>query len=182
MRRLAGGHSYPPSFIENRLRFSPFIKEVMTLGDETRPFVGTLINIDATTVEKWAEQNRISFSTFADLSQNARVRELIAGEIRTVNALLPPQSRVLRFVNFPKELDPDEDELTRTRKLRRKFLEEKYASFIEAIYDGTGAFTAEIPVRYQDGRTGVMRAAVHANDVAAAPVAREICRKEALNG
>jgi len=188
MRRLAGGHSYPPSFIENRLRFSPFIKEVMTIGDETRPFVSTLINIDSTTVEKWAEQNRISFSTFADLSQNERVRELIAAEIGAVNALLPPQSRVLRFVNFPKELDPDEDELTRTRKLRRKFLEEKYASFIEAIYDGTGAFTAEIPIRYQDGRTSVMRAMVHANDVPAAkatpsPAQQSNRRMEgALNG
>lgn len=169
MKRLSGGHSYPPSFIENRLRFSPFVKEVMTLGDEARPFVGALINIDPSTVEKWAEQNRISFSTFADLSQNERVRELIAGEIRSVNALLPAGSRVLRFINFPKELDPDEDELTRTRKLRRKFLEQKYASFIEAIYGGIEELTAEIPVRYQDGRTGVLKARVFANDVSDNP-------------
>lgn len=169
MRRLAGGHSYPPSFIENRLRFSPFVKEVMTLGDETRPFVAALVNIDPSTVEKWAEQNRISFSTFADLSQNERVRALVAGEIRAVNALLPRGSQVLRFINFPKELDPDEDELTRTRKLRRTFLEEKYASFVEAIYSGASELTAEIPVRYQDGRSGVLRARVFATDVAEAP-------------
>ncbi|WP_205042275.1 AMP-dependent synthetase/ligase [Rhodoligotrophos defluvii] len=170
VRRLASGHSYPPSFIENRLRFSPFVKEVMTLGDETRPFVGALVNIDAVTVGKWAEQNRISFSTFADLSQNERVRALIAEEIRKVNGLLPKGSQVERFINFPKELDPDEDELTRTRKLRRKFLEEKYADFIEAIYRGASELTAEIPVRYQDGRTGVLKARVFANDVTAPQV------------
>lgn len=169
MRHLASGHSYPPSFIENRLRFSPFIKEVMTLGDETKPFVAALVNIDPSTVEKWAEQHRISFSTFADLSQNERVRELVAQEIRDVNALLPEGSRVRRFINFPKELDPDEDELTRTRKLRRKFLEDKYASFVEAIYGGLKELNTKIPVRYQDGRSGILSAHIFANDVAEVP-------------
>ncbi len=169
MRRLANGHRYPPSFIENRLRFSPFIKEAMTLGDETKPFVAALINIDATTLGRWAEQQGVAFTTFADLSQNERIRDLIRRELETVNQLLPQGSQIMRFVNFPKELDPDEDELTRTRKLRRKHLEQKYANFIAAIYDGRSDVEAEIPIKYQDGRVGRLTALVRVNDVAQAP-------------
>lgn len=167
MRRLSTGHRYPPSFIENRLRFSPFIKEVMTLGDETRPFVAALINVDAITLGRWAEQRSIAFTTFADLSQNERIRALIRDELRALNNLLPQGSQILRFVNFPKELDPDEDELTRTRKLRRKHLEQKYADFIAAIYDGRASVEADIPIRYQDGRVGRLAATVFVNDVVA---------------
>lgn len=165
MRELAGGHRYPPQFIENRLRFSPFIRDAMTLGDSTRPFVAALINIDATTLGRWAEQRGIPYTTFTDLSQNEHVRALIRDELAAVNALLPARSRVLRFMNFPKELDPDEDELTRTRKLRRKHLEGKYASFIEAIYGGQTRLTTEIAVTYQDGRRGAMNVTVFADDV-----------------
>jgi long-chain acyl-CoA synthetase len=143
----------------------------MTLGDDTKPFVAALININAVTLGRWAEQNGVAFTTFADLSQNARILELIARELRHVNALLPEGSRIRRFVDFPKELDPDEDELTRTRKLRRKYLEQKYASFIDAIYGGKSQVTAEIPVKYQDGRIGRLNAVVQVVDVEpAAPV------------
>lgn len=167
MRRLSTGHSFPPQFIENRLRFSPFIKDAMTLGDDTKPFVAALININANTLGRWAEQNGVAFTTFADLSQNPRIRELIRKELEHVNALLPEGAHIRRFINFPKELDPDEDELTRTRKLRRKYLEEKYATFISAIYGGASQATADIPVKYQDGRVGRLNAVVHVMDVGA---------------
>lgn len=167
MRELSNGHRYPPQFIENRLRFSPFVKDAMTLGDPAKPWVAAFINIDATTLGRWAEQNGISYSTFADLSQNKSVRELIRREIAEVNRLLPADSRVRRFVNLPKELDADEDELTRSRKLRRGYLEQKYVAFIEAIYGGRERFDAQVPVRYQDGRTGMLMAQVHVNDVEA---------------
>jgi|WetSurMetagenome_2_1015567.scaffolds.fasta_scaffold33955_2 long-chain acyl-CoA synthetase len=161
MRKLSTGHSYPPQFIENRLRFSPFIKEVMTLGDEAKPFVSAFINIDSGTVGSWAEQRRVGYTTFTDLSQNPRVLELIRGEIAKVNYFLPEGSKVRRFLNLPKELDPDEDELTRSRKIRRGFLEKKYAEFIGAIYEGKAELNARVPVKYQDGRTGVLNAIVH---------------------
>ena len=164
MRKLAGGHSYPPQFIENRLRFSPFIKEVMTLGDEAKPFVSAMINIDMGTVGPWAEQNSIGYTTFTDLSQNERVRELIRSEVGKVNYFLPEGSKVKRFFNLPKELDPDEDELTRSRKIRRTFLEEKYVDFITTVYDGLERFEAKVPVKYQDGRTGVLNATVFVVD------------------
>ncbi len=160
MRRLATGHSYPPQFMETRLRFSPFIKDVMTVGDATRTFVGALVNIDGEVVGRWAEERRLGFSTFTDLSQKPEIRTLIRDEIRRINALLPEHGRLRRFVNLPKDLDPDEGELTRTRKLRRDFLEERYRDLIAAIYDGRDRVDAEIPVRYQDGRRGVLRAEV----------------------
>ncbi len=165
MRRLANGHSYPPQFIETRLRYSPFIKDLMTLGDETRDFVSALINIDMEVLGRWAEENKISFSTYTDLSQKPEILELIKGEVARINALLPEGSRVARFANFPKELDPDEGELTRSRKLRRAFLEERYSTIIEAIYAGDDKADLEIAVTYQDGREGVLKATVHVSDV-----------------
>ncbi len=177
MRRLSTGHRYPPSFIENRLRFSPFIKDAMTLGDETRPFVAALVNVDASTLGRWAEQHGVAFTTFADLSQNERIRELIGDELGAVNRLLPEGSQILRFVNFPKELDPDEDELTRTRKLRRKHLEQKYADFIAAIYDGRSSVQADIPVKYQDGRIGRLIATVHVSDVVESQPGAQVLNK-----
>ena len=165
MRQLATGHRYPPQFIENRLRFSPFIKDAMTLGDQERPFVAAFINIDANTLGRWAEQRGIGYTTFTDLSQNPRIRDQIRREVQQVNELLPPGSRVKRFVNLPKELDPDEDELTRSRKLRRAHLEGKYAPFIAAIYGGQREYSAEVPIKYQDGRIGLLTAAVCVNDI-----------------
>ena len=165
MRELSTGYLYPPQFIETRLRFSPFIKNAMTLGDKGKSFVGAFIDIDATTLGTWAEKRGVSYSTFADLSQNEKMRELIKGEIEKVNRLLPEGSKVKRFINLPKELDPDEDELTRSRKIRRKFLEEKYTSFISCMYQGVNEFKAEVPVKYQDGRTGVLNATVHINNL-----------------
>jgi len=165
MRKLSTDHSYPPQFIENRLRFSPFIKEVMTLGDEKKPFVSAMINIDMGTVGLWAEQRSIGYTTFTDLSQNPRVRDLIRREVAKVNYFLPEGSKVIRFFNLPKELDPDEDELTRSRKIRRGFLEQKYADFIAATYEGKKEFQARVPVRYQDGRVGTLNATVYINDL-----------------
>jgi long-chain acyl-CoA synthetase len=125
--------------------------------------VAAFINIDPSTLGRWAEQRGIGYTSFTDLSQNAAIRELIGQELRAVNDLLPESSRVRRFINLPKELDPDEDELTRSRKLRRKHLEQKYSAFVDAIYSGAREFNASVPIKYQDGRTGTLNAAVHVN-------------------
>ncbi|MCM3562757.1 AMP-dependent synthetase/ligase [Hydrogenophaga intermedia] len=167
--KLANGHSYPPQFIETRLRFSPFIKDVMVLGDASRPWVGALINIDMAVASRWAEERRIAFSTFTDLSQRPEILGLVRDEIRRINTLLPPASRVVRFANFPKELDADEGELTRTRKLRREFLEHRYRPLIEGLYAGAAEIDCSIPVTYQDGRQGVLRARVAVTDIESGP-------------
>jgi long-chain acyl-CoA synthetase len=138
---------------------------MMTLGDEARDFVSALINIDMDVLSRWAEEHNIGFSTYTDLSQKPPVLELIRKEISRINSLLPEGSRVVRFANFPKELDPDEGELTRSRKLRRSFLEQRYSDLIDAIYSGAPEADLEIAVTYQDGRMGVFGARVKITDV-----------------
>lgn len=165
MRSLSTGARFPPQFIETRLRFSPFIKDAMCLGDETKPFVAALINIDSETVGRWAEQRGIAYATFPDLSQKAEVRELIRQEILKVNRDLGDEAKVKRFANLPKELDPDEAELTRTRKLRRSFLEERYSGLIEAIYQQKAEYVTEVPVKYRDGRVGKVTTATKIMDI-----------------
>lgn len=166
LRRLRSGETFPPQFVETRLRFSPFIKDIMTVGDQTRDYVAALINIDMGVVSRWAEERTLSFSTFTDLSQKPEVGELLRTEIERVNRFLPEHARVRRFANFPKELDPDEGELTRSRKLRREFLEARYAALIDGLYEPQAqAVDLAIAVTYQDGRQGELRAQVHVHSV-----------------
>lgn len=167
LKQLSTGHHFPPQFIETRLRFSPFIKDAMVLGDKDKAFVATLVNIDAETVGRWAERQGIAYTTFPDLSQKPEVCDLIEKELERVNLVLDAPSQVKRFVNLPKEFDPDEAELTRTRKLRRGFLEERYGDLIKAIYSGEDTFVAEVPVKYRDGRTGVVKTSTRLNNILA---------------
>lgn len=160
MSRLTGGQTYPKQFIEIRLRFSPYIKEVMAVGDERHGFVTALINIDGEVFARWAERKGLSFTTFTDLSQRPEVLARVGEEIARVNRALPEHARVLRFANLPKELDADEGELTRTRKLKREFIEERYRPLIDAMYGPADQVALEVPVRYQDGRSSVLRAEV----------------------
>ncbi len=165
LRRMRSGDSFPPQYIETRLRFSPFIKDILTLGDESRDYVAALINIDMEVLSRWAEERNITYSTFTDLSQKPEVAALICEDIRRVNRFLPEHARVRRFANFPKELDPDEGELTRTRKLRREFITERYRQLVEELYQGSNTTALNIPITYQDGRKGVLAATVRINDV-----------------
>jgi long-chain acyl-CoA synthetase len=160
MSRLLGGHAFSKQFIEVRLRFSPYIREVMVVGDATRERVTALVNIDGDVFGRWAERKGVSFTTFTDLSQRPEVLAQVAAEIAQVNRTLPEAARIVHFVNLPKELDADEGELTRTRKLKRDFIEQRYGVLIEAMYTTQAKTAIEIPIRYQDGRSGVLRADV----------------------
>lgn len=160
MSSLKGGHLFSKQFIEVRLRFSPYIREVMVVGDPTRERVTALVNIDGDVFGRWAERNGVSFTTFTDLSQRPEVLAQVAKEIALVNRTLPEAARLTHFVNLPKELDADEGELTRTRKLKRDFIEQRYGGLIEAMYADQPGTAIEIPIRYQDGRAGVLRADV----------------------
>ncbi|RYX95462.1 MAG: long-chain fatty acid--CoA ligase [Comamonadaceae bacterium] len=163
MAELATGEKYPKQYIEIRLRFSPYIKEVLVIGDTRHGFVTALVNIDDVVFSRWAEQRNIGFTTFADLSQKPEIVAQVAREIEQVNSRLPGNAKVLRFANLPKPLDADEGELTRTRKLKREFIEERYKSLIDGMYGANGlvdAVDVAIPVTYQDGRSGVLKATV----------------------
>ncbi len=164
LRSLAGGERYPPQFIENNLRASPFIKDAMVIGDESRPFVTALINIDSGIAGRFAERRGLAFGTFTELSQLEPICEQIGQEVRRINALLSPGARLRRFATLPKELDPDEAELTRSRKLRRDRIEDSYRDIVEALYDGARTCQATVRVRYQDGQVRELAAAVAIND------------------
>ena len=156
LRSLGDGRKFSPQYPEVRLRFSPYIKEVLVVGDETHRDPCCLINIDLDNVGRWAEGNRIAYTTFADLSQKKEVIELIRGEIRNLNKTLPQEARLVRFINMVKEFDADEAELTRTRKLRRSFLEEKYRDIIEGLYSGQEEVEVSTSIEYRDGRKGTL--------------------------
>jgi long-chain acyl-CoA synthetase len=160
MSRLANGTAFSKQFIEVRLRFSPYIREVLVIGDPARPYVAALVNIDGDVFARWAEHHGVGFTTFTDLSQQPEVLRQVQREIESVNRHLPEAARVRRFANLPKELDADEGELTRTRKLKREFVEQRYAMLIDGLYRRVEVVAVQIPVRYQDGRTGVLRADV----------------------
>jgi len=156
MGELASGVKYAPQYIEGRLRFSPYIKDAMVVGGKDKAFVTAIVNMDFTMVGKWAERNRIAYTTFVDLSQKDQVAELIRKDMARVNSYLPEQSRVKKFVLLHKEFDADEGELTRTRKLRRDFVEQRYKDLIGAMYDGRSEVAVDAAVTYRDGRTGVV--------------------------
>jgi long-chain acyl-CoA synthetase len=168
LRKLMGGQAYPPQFIENHLRASHLIRDAIVIGDETRPCVVALINIDAEIAGRFAELNGFSFGTFPELSQLPAIREEIAGAISKVNRLVDAGARVVAFANLPKELDADEAELTRSRKLRREHIHARYSAMIEALYRGDASVIAEIEVKYQDATTAMMRAEVTLNRIAGA--------------
>lgn len=163
LRQLEDGTKYAPQYIETSLKFSPYIRDAIALGDESRAFVSAIVNIDFEIVRDWAERMGISYTTFADLSQKPRVCELIREEVKRVNRTLSHGTTVRRFINLAKELDPDEAELTRTKKLRRNFVEERYKELIEALYSGQPEVTIEAPVVYRDGRRGLSQVVVKVN-------------------
>jgi long-chain acyl-CoA synthetase len=154
MLTLANGEKFSPQFIEGRLKFSPYIRDVMAIGGQDRQFVTALIIIDFENVGNWAENNRIGYTTFVDLSQRAQVYDLVQRAVTQVNESLPAAARIRRFVLMHKEFDADEAEMTRSRKLRRGFLYDRYGDIIEAMYDGADHIHVRAPVRYQDGREG----------------------------
>ncbi|MFC2016908.1 AMP-binding protein [Chloroflexota bacterium] len=156
MGELRSGIKYAPQYIEGRLRFSPYIKDAMVIGGKDKEFVSAILNIDFTMVGKWAERNHIPYTTFVDLSQKNEVADLVQKDLARVNSYLPEQSRVRNFVLLHKEFDPDEAELTRTRKLRRDFMEERYKDLIEAMYKDGEQVTVKAPVTYRDGRKGIV--------------------------
>jgi long-chain acyl-CoA synthetase len=167
--RLADGTLFAPKYLENKLKFSPYIKEAVTLGPG-RPYVGALINIDLGAVGNWAERRGIAYTSYTDLSQKPEVYELIQQEVVRVNrSLLEDEvlrgAQIRKFLILHKELDPDDEEITRTRKVRRGYIAQKYAALIEALYGDRDRVAVEAQVTYEDGRTGLIRADVAIRDI-----------------
>ena len=150
---LLDGAVFAPQYIENRLKFSPYIKEAVAAGHE-RPYVVAMINIDLEVIGNWAERRGIPYSGYADLAQTLEVYDVIRHEIQRVNASLNAPLRIQKFVLLHKELDPDDAEITRTRKLRRRFVYDKYQEIFDAMYaEGVPEVKVRATVTYEDGRT-----------------------------
>ncbi|MCJ7683757.1 MAG: AMP-binding protein [Desulfobacteraceae bacterium] len=162
--KLIDGSKFSPQLIENKLRFSPYIVDAVVIGQE-RPFITAMIAIDMSNVGKWAENNQIPYTTFTDISQKEETYDLIAVEIAKTNESLPKVAKVKKFVLLYKELDADDDELTRTRKVRRKFVAERYKDLIEALYGEEEELRVEADIRYQDGKGFRMKTIVRVRQV-----------------
>ncbi|MBW1817207.1 MAG: AMP-binding protein [Deltaproteobacteria bacterium] len=163
LKLLAGGKKFSPQYAEVRLRFSPYVKDVIVVGSEDVSFVSALVNIDIENVGRFADAHRINYTTFTDLSQKPEVIELVKEEIAKINRTLPEHARLKRFINLHKELDADEAELTRTQKLRRTFIEDKYQEMIEALHGERDELTVEAQVTYRDVRTGLVKTDIKVN-------------------
>jgi long-chain acyl-CoA synthetase len=162
--RLKGGDAFSPDFIETRLKFSPYIKEAVVFG-EGREWVAGLICIDFGNVGSWAEARMIPYTTYTDLSQDPAVEELILSEVRRINNELPKPMRLRKITLLYKMLDADDEELTRTGKVRRKFVQEKYIDIIEAMYGEKKEIQVTGKVQYRDGHVGTITTNVRILDV-----------------
>jgi long-chain acyl-CoA synthetase len=159
---------FAPNYIENKLKFFPHIKEAVAFG-HGRGMVCAFINIDVGSVGNWAERRGLAYSGYTDLAQKAEVYGLIRECVEQVNAELATEgglaeSQIHRFLILHKELDPDDDELTRTRKVRRGFVAEKYGVLVDALYGGLSSQHIETLVRFEDGRTNMVAADLRIED------------------
>ncbi len=167
--KLSDGALFAPKYIENKLKFFPDIKEVVAFGDQ-RGFVTAMINIDLASVGSWAERNNVSYASYQELAGHPRVYEMIETHVADVNRTLAREpmfarGQIARFLILHKELDADDGELTRTQKVRRSFIAERYAPLIDALYNGAKNADIRTEVTYEDGRKGVLAANVKIVDM-----------------
>jgi long-chain acyl-CoA synthetase len=170
--KLSDGSAFAPQFIENKLKFSPFIREAVAFGDQ-RPFVVAMIAIDMQTVGTWAEKQGLAYTSFMDLSTKPEVAGMIGEAIAKANATLPDVQQVKRYLLLNKELDADDAEMTRTRKVRRRFVAEKYASVIDAFYSGASSADVTMEITFEDGRKSTLNSTIAIHGNAAAEPARK---------
>lgn len=163
---LNDGTQFSPQFLENKIKFSPFLRESVVLGGG-RDYATAILCIDMPIVGHWAETEMITYTTYQDLAAKDEVYALIKEEIAKTNADLPPETQIKRFCLLYKELDPDDGELTRTRKVRRKVINERYGALIEALYSDTCVMNLDTEITYQDGRVREMCGEIRIEDMEA---------------
>ena len=165
LERLDNGSHYAPASIEGKLQFSEYIMYAMVVGGKERGFTSAVITMDFDSIAKWAEEKHLAYNSFVDLSQNDDIAELLRKDIQAVNETLPAGTSLKKFVLLHKQFDPDDAELTRTRKLRRLFLKDSFRELIEAIYEGKNELPVVAQVKYRDGRTGEVKTNIRIRSV-----------------
>ncbi len=165
LQPIAGDKRFSPQYAETRLRFSRYIKDALVVGHADNDFAVGLINIDYDNVGHWAEKNRLVYTTYLDLSQKEGVIQLIRDEVKSINKLLPEHARIQKFINLHKEFDPDEAELTRTRKVRRDFMNVKYEQLVDGLFSTQDQIDIVASVTYRDGTKGELKSSVLVNSI-----------------
>jgi long-chain acyl-CoA synthetase len=176
--RLNGGTMFAPKYIENKLKFYPNIREAVAYGDQ-RDFVCVMLNIDLVAVSSWAERNGVVYASYQELAGHPRVYALLQQHVEEVNRSLAEEkvmagAQVKRFLILHKELDADDGELTRTLKVRRGFIADRYAPLVTALYGGASEVDIATEVTFEDGRKGTIKAQVRIADVKTEPVERPV--------
>jgi long-chain acyl-CoA synthetase len=178
--KMADGSMFAPKYVENKLKFYPSILEAVVFGND-RNNCSAFINIDLAAVGNWAERNNVAYSSYQELAGHPQVLKLIQEHIAETNLSIAQDKmlsgcQVHRFLVLHKELDADDGELTRTRKVRRRIIEEKFSDLIQALYNGSSEISTETEVTYEDGRRGSIKAKLEIRDV---PVIDKVDRKAA---
>jgi long-chain acyl-CoA synthetase len=176
--RLNGGTMFAPKYLENKLKFFPNIKEAITFGD-SREFVCAMLNIDPIAVANWAERNNIAYGSYQELAGHPLVYDMVAKDVAAVNRSLVEEkvlagAQIRRFLILHKELDADDGELTRTQKVRRRIVAERYAPLLAALYDGSYEANISTEVTFEDGRKGTIAARVKIRDMQATGAAESL--------
>jgi long-chain acyl-CoA synthetase len=148
---LKDGKPFAPQYLETRLKFSPYIRDSWVIGDE-KDYISAVLCIDYAVVGKWADEKKLNYTSYQELSQMPEIYELVENQIRQANKDLPDLAKVVKFTNLYKELDADDDELTRTRKLRRAFVEKRYEEIVDALYSDNNSVHIDTTIKYEDGR------------------------------
>jgi len=157
---LRNGKPFSPQYLETRLKFSPYVRDSWVIGDQ-RKYVTAVICIDYSVVGNWADEKKINYTSYQELSQIPDVYNLVEAQIRQANKDLPEAARVEKFINLYKEFDADDDELTRTRKLRRAFVEKRYQEIVDALYSDDDTVHIDTTVKYEDGRQAHINIDLH---------------------
>lgn len=164
--QLADGTKFSPLLLETKLKFSPYVQEAVVCGDG-RAYLCALVTIDGETTGKWAERRRLSFTSYSDLTQKVETYDLLQGEIARVNREVPEKLRIRRYLVLPKEFDADDEELTRTRKVRRRSIYQRYGDLVTAMFEGAAEVESAIAFRYEDGSQQVLALPIKIRDLPA---------------
>jgi len=148
---LKDGKPFAPQYLETRLKFSPYIRDSWVIGDK-KDYISAVLCIDYAVVGKWADEKKLNYTSYQELSQMPEIYDLVEKQIRQANKDLPDLAKVVKFTNLYKELDADDDELTRTRKLRRAFVEKRYEEIVDALYSDNDSVHIDTTIKYEDGR------------------------------
>ncbi len=151
---------FSPQYLETRLKFSPFLRDAWIIGHE-KPYITAVVCIDYAVVGKWADEKKLNYTSYPELSQKQEVYDLVEKQIREANKSLRPVSKIHKFVNLYKEFDADDEELTRTRKLRRAFVENRYKDIVKALYEDKDTVHMDTTITYEDGRVVHIKTDLH---------------------